>query len=66
MSIKKTIFEFIPFPVWIKNSLGEIIYINKSFESKFKLSLEDFYNDTSNTDEIKLIILKIYIKNLQI
>ncbi|MBO3445053.1 HD domain-containing phosphohydrolase [Clostridium sp. CCUG 7971] len=48
MSINETIFEFIPFPVWIKNSLGEIIYINKSFEINFNLSLEDFYNNISN------------------
>ncbi|WP_042273149.1 sensor domain-containing diguanylate cyclase/phosphohydrolase [[Clostridium] dakarense] len=61
MSINKAIFEFIPFPVWIKNSLGEIIYINKSFEINFNLSLEDFYNNTSNIDKLDLAT---YIKGI--
>ena len=50
------IFEFAPFPVWIKNTDGNIIYINKNFEDKFNIKVEYFYNnDLENLEIIKYI-----------
>lgn len=55
MSATKYMFEFIPFPVWIKNNCGDVVYINTYFKNKFNMSLGDFSNDTLDIDEIKLI-----------
>lgn len=51
MELITQIFEFIEFPIWIKDEYNEIIFINKSFKMSFNidLSLGDISNEVIKT-----------------
>ncbi len=38
-------FDIVPFPIWIKNCEGKIIYINNEFTREFNITLDEFNID---------------------